>query len=359
MRISSKLQSAVIIIYASAMGAFCIHAVSPLLNSPRIGDKVTIYMPLDGTVICNDSTLLLDLTKLNTKRERNMQIWHPVSTDTCSAFTVSLGEEISNIVGEPGMYKLNAILKPGITKYYNIPVRYGIWDDLSNNEEYRAHGIITSVGSYTQTGQIRQSVFSGLKVLLPDDTNLVDVECVETSDEGCIVYNNTDTCLYTGVHRQWFTPGYRYPVASQHNVTLISLEGNVIDQKTEWRIIMPDVQEYEIRDDILNENLRALIKEHEQRSGYDLKPLAFDRNVSTSAIHIAEDNSQLNISRNPNDPTYQKMILFDLLGNVYLANKLTACDLQKTVDIRTLSPGVYMLCIISDIEPLTFKFTKL
>lgn len=333
------------------------YGVSPSLNSPRLNDYVTVQTLTHEPRWVDSLCYCPDLQNLTIKSEKKMHVWPPAPDDTISSMIITLDRDILYISGREGMYYVTSCLKPGITRFYIKPEIYSVPDSFSTHD-YETQGHISAIGEYKSLGVSSKKLISSLSIVLDENDTLTNAECVHTTRHGKIIFNDSDTCILHASNRDWFAPGYRYPILCETNDIILSLSGDTIDVDKSWSVMSPVIQETDLKDDPTNEYIRALVK-NESDKGYHqtFEVNQSDRQTSLHRnIKINADAGEIEISRQFGDPQFKEVVLCDLSGRVYFAKTWTIGQQTLTIPIRSLIPGQYILYVAAEGGPVICKF---
>lgn len=328
-------------------------SIAPILNSPRIGDKVSVFECSEPNWI--DSLCMCpSLAKSNVISEKMMEVWAPAPGDSVSAYVITMGREVLIIEGCLGDYYCRNISKPGLEIHYDRPITFSISDSLNIIRPYKSISQGYSIENSCADGYVIQNIASGLVLITQEGDSIANVECLLTENEGITISQSGDQYKLSGISRAWYAPGYRYPLLSENTCCLTTLQGDTIDCYRKWEIISPEFQENEISDDYLNEFVRCQINSPEKHEYESLKPEG--SNSFCDILHFNDSRTQLTVKSKAVDYSLTDLLLCNSKGIVLDYHKFDNQD--YIIDLGSTANQVLILYINTTARPITLKFVK-
>ncbi len=335
--------------------------VSPLLNSPRAGDRLDVAVLAGAPAFSDSLRLCPDLSDISVRSAEPFTVWSGAPDDTINALCISQGRKTIDLSLADGIYLLHREQTPGFSRQYHTSLPYGVTNDAGRSDTLLATGRAESVASYRAAGHYRINTTAGLKITTPDGLTVDNVECVVCeTDDRMFFDGDTSVCIHRGIDKAWYAPGYRYPVLKQHFDLLLSEEGDTIDRHMRWETVAMSQQEEAILDDPVNEEIRRIVRERNElryssdnsnNKGKETDPKKLHPSVT---VDYAAKTAKIN--RTPGDSRFIDMMLCDIGGRVYQTHVFSDNDQSATLSLVGLAPSTYLIYIRTDDEPIVCKF---
>lgn len=217
-----------------------------------------------------------------------------------------------------------------------------------------SHGKSNMIGKYKTCGVWTTTRIGGLTAITIEADTLRDVECVQTNIEETLIYT-PDTTQYKGVVRQWYAPGYRYPIVSHEGGILFSLAGDTLDTVSNWHVTVPSQQRAYIEDDPANEQIRERYEKMKLESRFNPNNNNLPSKGNNGQIYYDSDRQSVII--NPTfamDEGDREYILCNIYGVVYYRGELNPEGV--TISTKDCHPGAYFVYVSTSSEPIIYKF---
>ena len=249
--------------------------------------------------------------------------------------------------------------KPGLKREFVSEPVYGYPLSDRDSRTVSSRGKTDAIGEFLTSGNHDTEIIKGLFAVTMYEDTLFDVECVKRTINETLIYNDTDTMIYQECSKTWFAPGYRYPFLWNEEGQLTDLEGNLIDEVSNWYMIDFAEQEEKLPDDPVNELIR---NRYASRSGgYDYPSQGGDKHSDGTApldkhgpVYYDPDAGTVVITPLFNDNSFKAYILCDIAGRVYSFGEL-GCESIR-VSTAGYQPGTYLVHISTEADPVIYKF---
>lgn len=352
-----KLLSSLSLIVLSLTFCTSLSAVSPMLNNPRIGDNVQYNR---AELIFHDSdTMALNpvVKKVSSDGILEMAVLSPEPEDSLNTYFTTFGDGAFEIKEDCNRLYITYCHKPGMSRYYSDCMPYGVGHSENSKGYVSSYGVFDNIGSYSTESQYCIEKYPDLLIVTADGDSINNVECVEYRDSG-MIKTAPDSVFQTGACiREWYAPGYRYPLLIEEEENILNEEGYVISSKQSFWC-NPDSQNE--LNDFLNEEIRQLCNNSKKSENWFDYPSykRRDDNAGTmpGCIRWGEDRKSLIISNTFEDNHFTDALLCDIKGCVFGVYDLTLQE-QTSIRLSDLPMGVYMLALQSPSRPVTYKFT--
>lgn len=338
---------------------FCtsLSAVTPMLNNPRIGDNVQYSR---AELFFNDSdTMALNpvVKKVSSNDILEMAVFSPEPEDSLNTYFTTFGDVSFEIKEDSKRLYITYCHKPGMSRYYSDCMPYGVGHSANSKGYVSSYGVFENIGSYSTESQYSIAIYPDLAIITADGDSISNIECVEYRDSG-MIKTAPDSVFQTGsCIREWYAPGYRYPLLIEEEENFLNEEGYVVSSKQSFWCNQDS--QYELND-FLNEEIRQLCDYSKtSENGFDYP--SYKRRTDSvgsmpGCIRWGEGRESLIISNTFQDNQFTEALLCDIKGCVFGVYDLT---LQEHTSIRLsdLPMGVYLLALQSPSRPVTYKFT--
>ena len=356
-RVGNKTAACVCALLMSAVA----WGLSPRLTAPRIGDALTVGQFDQSPAWTDSASMCPDLGSVRISDNIRMKVWPASASDTLSSYVIVRGREIVRIRQHGDTLWMMDRNVPGKIRMFDSMPTYGAPPASYMAQSINTHGDTDNIGAYITSGQWLTTVVPSLTIRTTENEVLRDVECVVTHISETLIYSQTDdaasdTTVYTGRIRNWYAPGYRYPILTHEEGALTSRTGEPLDSVSTWQMITPEEQAENITDDAVNE----LIRNRYVAQKYTDPDVVRKR---------ASDSGATNDSRIHYDPSHREVVITPVFGDTDGMNAYVLCDLPGRVysfgDISTgavnistegFTPGVYILHVATSGEPIVYKF---
>lgn len=333
-------------------------AVTRELTLPRIGDRVTISRLSKRPGWLDTLSMCPDLSQVTMTASDQMSVWPPVKSDTLSSHYIIRGRLTISLLNRADTLLCHEVRTYGRSRYFDSYPVYGIPHDTITDRIVSSHGNTDNIGAYSTSGRRHIVVADGLKAVSTAGEILDAVVCVTTNICDTLTYESGDKYLYKADTKEWYAPGYRYPILENEAGTLVSVEGDTIDVVDNWYAIDTAEQDEHIHDDHVNELIRNNNKNRnrglEHPSGNHVR-----RHVDTSGryVNYDADESLLKITAGDmlNNNAVREYVMCDVSGIVYAAGTVNAQEINiSTADMHN---GTYIVCLTTESDPIVYKFT--
>lgn len=332
-------------------------AMTPNQTSPRVGDELSLYKLKNSPTWSDTLQLSPNCSGLDFCDIGCMRIWPPSKSDSLSFCVISTWRETVNVMQSGDtLYQCNSIT-PGRTRIFDFMPEYGIPHTLPMAENIRSHGRTNNIGDFVTRGTWKTSAVRNLQVITTAGDTLADVQCVRSETVDTLIYADTDTSVYKGCVRQWYAPGYRYPLLTHEEGRLFSLAGDSLDHVCNWYATDAAEQRENLKDDYINELVRQSYKYRDAESNNDGKKHVKDNKGSGVVMHDP-DRQVLTVSpvSGMDGYGYLAYVLCDISGVVYRSGDMPADGM--TISTAGFAPGTYILSISTTSDPIIYKFNR-
>lgn len=333
-----------------------VSAYSPDLNSPRIGDELRIFQ-LKGVSETYDGNT--DMSVAQIIDVSRYKVYKPAKEDTLTTMLIVTEKRNIGLVAHDNNLMIRNTVHPGESRYFSSDNPY-IFPADSNEIKIESKGKIADMGCFETFGKIKFEINSNIELITLDCDTLKNAECLKSVINEIFVYENTDSLLHKGLRKQWYAPGYRYPLLELNEDYMITLDGDTVDYICRWDCMDVKNQEENIKDDPVNELLRNVIKDNHifNNSGNNYphgegKPagshsdIAWDAATETIYVRPSLEKSGLT----------EEFIVCDTFGRVYAQGNIGLSD-SFSLSMRDYPPGVYVFAVWNGPEFNTLKITK-
>lgn len=333
------------------------YGITSHLNTPRISDKVTMYRLKTGPHQSSATPKILDLTSIFIEQREMMSIWEPAPDDSLSDMNIMIGRELKHIVRKPEGLFCHKEQKPGYSRQYNNMIPYIVFQ-AHNRSPYHvtSSGHAGNMSDYHTTGTCAVTAHPDFDIVISNNDTLHNVECLEISLRDVLAFNDTLRNNHESHVRQWYAPGYRYPVLTQRMDILFTEQGDTLDYDSVWEMIAPDCQENEITDDTVNEEIRHMVTDQHHYLPPDTDKGNRPNKYATPPYINWNNPDEIIVTDIFSSDAFRSIILCDIHGRVYLFHEFSDLERSIPVSVSELPPGVYLICVETDGEPLTYRF---
>lgn len=336
-------------------------AISPQLNSPRIGDRLIIKQLRHKPVFTDSLRMCPDFSNVKIESEVNMQVWPPAPTDSISDMVIFKGRMVTELIKYQNGYQISITSKPGITTHFSPGPPYGVPDSLPLSKSFNSSGHINDIGNYTSTGNYNISQTGNHSLVTIQNDTIFNVECLTSILSEKVVSGEGDEYLHHGMERHWYAPGYRYPLAGEFYDVLLSVDNDTIDTNHVWQIIETPALE-DLPEDPVNEYLRAINfnkhNDYHDSDYYNHNEPNGDSDTIGNYI-IRHENNMLIVTPGHglgDSCQIKNLMLCDIQGRVYQYEAIGGLGESATMSLTELPQGVYLLYIESDCDSLIYRF---
>lgn len=331
-------------------------AATPNLTAPRVGDRLSVHVLKNSPRWTDTLQLCPDCSALSVISTSHMRIWPPSQSDSVSYCVITTGSETVNIIREGDRFYQQNSITPGRTRIFDIMPEYNTASPVSGVSDMSTHGRTNNIGNFRTRGAWSTSDLKGLMLITTERDTLTDVRCVRCEMSDTLIYTDTDTTLYRGCVRQWFAPGYRYPLLTHEEGRLFSMNGDTLDHVNNWYATDLTEQQDNIKEDYINEAIRQSIRHRNP-----VKEAVGQRytDVNGNDGVVSYDHSSQIITIKPSNPLYgyrySAYVLCDISGVVHSCGDLPAEGTR--ISVSGYLPGTYIVFISTTNQPIIYKFT--
>ena len=332
-------------------------AMSPLLNSPRVGDRLDVLVLSMPPAYADTTNLSPTLCRDQSGTVEKMSVWQSLPQDTLIDMIVMTGTRQLLMTKDRDNVMLSGEYRPGYTRIYKMRAPY-LTPPSDTAMSVRSEGVIEGISRYVTTGNHTLCRHDGLILRTPDDEIIDNVSCIEQRMHDTVMLADTVPYFHHGLQLRWYAPGYRYPILSNTADILISAEGDTVDTNSRWEYISPYEQETVLADDAVNREIRRAIADNCLHSKY-YHPSQIAYAPSNFPDFIRYDGLSKTLTIIPSAFTGDRIetyVLFDYLGHVFDSGALTTTG-QMDIDMSGHPEGVYLLYIGTSGGPQTYRFT--
>ncbi|MDE6207669.1 MAG: T9SS type A sorting domain-containing protein [Muribaculaceae bacterium] len=348
--------SLVSVLSASILAAF---GVSPELNSPRIGDELTL-LELSNVVVSQPSVdECIDLSNATMTSESEFRVCKPAKEDTLTTMIIAVGRRNIGLATVDNQLYKNRSFQPGQRRIYLSAIPYNTYMDTLTVHELKTSGLIARIGQFTSKGLESSCMTRDTKLITFDGDTLTNVECVRTSIDEEFMYEYGDTVRHIGEENKWYVPGYRYPALTYTADIMISHAGDTIDYVSHWEAIDLKQQEEKIKVDQVNECLRDILKKSFFTNKYvNHTEVPGDGSFRKGNIEWDAKTKTLTVlpTFNTSDEPVD-YILCDAYGRVFRTGSLSS-NVPFELSLVDFPRGVYVFALYNDQGLHTIKITK-
>ena len=331
-------------------------AISPVLCEPRIGDRLDVDILAGGQAFADTSRLCPVLREASVSAKQTLGVWKPLPDDTLSFAYLSLGAELDKLTKSSDGLKTRFEQRPGNKRTFDGEMPYGI-AERGYSCQLSSTGTHDAMTRYRTEGQVDVMVHTGLFMVDLEGDTVWNVACTEYAVTDSIYYSDSDTCFHTSVLRQWYAPGYRYPLLVYRKDVIRNLETDIPDSSEKWYACRRDTQEEKITDDPVNEEIRRTIAESNSPDPGAYRNRPGRTEDSGLPPFLKRDGDGIVVSGSLADGPVTGVILCDIKGCVYDAHKFGDKEIQYRIDCSRLVSGeVYILYVQSDNESYVYRF---
>lgn len=349
-----------VITLAAAVAAICADAINPVLTRPRTGDTLPV-LNLKHEPVFTDSMLSCPAILNNEiHKQYEMKVWAPSASDSVSEYVITMGRDITALALKGDSLLQLSKTSPGyIRRYEQLPF-WGYPTGAEGVQTINSSGRLSGIDPFRTTGTYHIALQKGLSMVTFDGDTLYNVECCVTEIDETVIYNEADTSLYKSTVRQWYAPGYRYPLLTHEDGVLFSTDTGTPGRVSRWYATECRSQEELIENDPVNKDIRARQKEMKnippsQKQGKN--PARNNSSDNQGFISFNPGNGSLTVAPSPFEFTYNSYILCDVSGIVYQSGDMPQEGL--TLNTYGMHSGEYILYIATSDTPLIYKFKNI
>lgn len=334
-----------------------VRSASSLLWQPRIGDAVRVDI-LDCNPEFTSSAKTINLVSASVTRTCEMKIWEPAPDDTTATFYRTFDNEFESIVNNDGNCVCLYRRTPGYMRRFPQGLPWGMPENIHACSPVSSIGHADNITDYHSRGTLKTTVSGGITFVGADGDTVANSECVEYYAVDTVYYSSTNINLHHGIERQFYGPGYRYPLLVCSNDTIFDSDGLVVDVSENYYSINPKVQEEDIEDDIVNEEIRRIVAEeslYPDNPGHDSHSFN-EKNPFPSFITWNSGHNKLIVSNVLGMNGTAEILLCDIQGRVYHSGAVSASSDSYEMDLSICPPGYYLLYVGSDESPYLYRF---
>lgn len=330
-------------------------------HSPRIGDAMQRTELSNVAISDSGKGIDVNLTKCRFESDVTVSYISPARKDTaCSLMQVVNNNTVRLLQDSVGNIWMLSEAKPDMWVNYVSP--YPEWTSSMLTAVYSASGRQGSLVPLKKSGTIECVELGNATIISPDADTLVCEQVVEAITHGLVDIQIGDSSLlrmHKGVKRQYYLPGYRYPVLEMQ-LNAVFDDMGVTDSDTIWTFFSPSEQVRQLPQDPENESLR--------KSKHNNKPLVIDfsnkHRGSTGNVFSGEpiiswngDTQVVNIVHNGSNS--MQITLADILGRVLWHRYIPkGSDSNVNSDMNDYPGATYFLVVNDGDCSKTFKFAK-
>lgn len=331
-------------------------AVTPLLNSPRPGDKVVYHQLEDEPEWIEPMSA--DLSKLKIRSSETMQVCDGLKNDSVTNICIIKGREIKTFETTDGVFLLRSDYRPGFSRVYPSGVALALDSINDRNTSIHSLGLIENMDEYISDGAMISKLCPGQKVIINNDT-LNNVEYIESVTDEVLSFRRNEDMRHKRISRYWFAPGYRYPILSNYTDSLFSLADEVIDKISVWEYSVPEEQEETVGEDPMNEYIRNELLSNSMNNNNDSMEQEENCDPGDNEYYPATVNGGvLKINSPFGSGGITSVLISDLTGRIYLSEHYKQSVPQIEADISAYPTGVYMIVVGAGDESIICKFIK-
>lgn len=329
-------------------------AISPELTAPRIGDVFSVGK-LKNSPDFSDSLLLCpNLTYAEVEKYHEYKVWPSAAYDTISNMTITFSSNVKELFQKGDTLHLLSTLSPGKVRTFVTYPRYGYISE-SRDIQILSHGETSDIGRFSTIGNYTTTLKKNLSIITLMGDTIENVECCNTNIEELLLQECQDTLIYKSIYRQWYAPGYRYPLLTHEYGKLLSLDNDTLDYVSNWYAM--NIPQFEnVVDDPINEAIRT--QQREIRNNIQNKHYSKGSNsqntITNESIFYDLDRDIISVSRNFTDGRFESYILCDIAGVVFKRGDIGSDG--TTISTKFLNPGNYILYVATSDSPIIYKF---
>lgn len=333
-----------------------LHAYGNDGNTPRAGDRLTFHRLKSAPAWTDSAQLSPDLSSAAVTGSALLQVFPPSPADTLSALCITFARVVMNAGEHDGKLCHISEYTPGDSRKYRIP--YPLNFAMESGKVYPAvsDGLITEGDRYATSGIVTGNVTYGLAVTIEPEKTIRNVRCVESVAVDTFTFSRTEPFVHTGTVREWYAPGYRYPLLRMQHDAIATLSGEPVDSVSSWYMTDPDGQEESITDDPVNEAVRYAIRESGRSRFIPGGTDPGDNGGDPGAVKVTDRGGSIAVSSPSGSGGITEILLCDISGKVYDYRSFPDGAPEVTVTKERLLPGLYLLHISSGTDTSVYKF---
>lgn len=345
------LNGKIIAIMVVGMVILSAHAIDPALTIPRIGDSLPVLKLKTQPEFSDSAELCPAFTNSAIERQYELRIWAPAALDTTSTYIVTLGRDVLTLVQSGDSLYQTKKTAPGYTRAFTELLPYGYSAGSTGCRISSSSGKWNNLGGFITSGHTSSALHRGLSLITFDGDTIINVECCHTETRERMIYNLSDTSVFKSCRKQWYAPGYRYPLLIHEEALLFTEEADTLDHISLWYAIDDKSQINQIENDLANETLRQQRPEVNAPANH-LKNRRNSDERQNRIITYDPTRNCIIIEPTPDTTSY---LLCNVYGIVYGTGSIPQEVIHK-VSTENLNPGEYVFYLNTSGEPVAYKF---
>lgn len=350
-----------LVLAAVTMVMECAYGLSPTCNAPRPGDRITKFVVENVMTTPADTPDYVDLSESRTVGRSTFAVYNPAQEDTLSAMMITDAGRTTRLIRSDHQLYEYSYYQPGETRRYTAQVPYGVCADSMMHHAAGSEGALASIGDFVTEGNRRMTLDGNHTLITMTADTIRSAECLSVFTDEHFHYAGGDTVRHVGVLRQWYAPGYRYPVAEYSDDIMITLDGDTIDQVNRWRATDLHQQQENVKDDPTNELIREYVYHPEYRPDYTVRhePGSGDGTSGNGSITWNPESETVTFAPDYDGDTATSEYVVCNDAGVVFATGTVGRTTGLIISLRGYSDGTYIIALKTGDSYESIKVRKL